>query len=101
MSPAALLLLMSISAVAPAQVRDADDRMVANCEYLQDVQGTSGWGGAWGAGAGINGAKKSARKKAAQLGATHVVWGQITSKGTTHIQARAYRCSGSASDDLD
>lgn len=91
---AAIIMVLAVGTTAAAgDIRDADDHMVQNCEYLQDVQGKSGWGGAFGTGAGINGAKKSARKQAAKLGATHIVWGQITPSGMTYIQGRAYRCA--------
>lgn len=88
----ASLLLMGALAVSADDVRPADERMVEHCEYIDDVTGKSGWGGGLGTAMGIKGAKKSARKAAAKLGATHVVWGQITHGMMTTIQARAYSC---------
>ena len=87
------VLLLAALTITPEQVRDADDRMVAECELLEDVTGKSGWGGGFGTTMGIKGAKKSARKKAAKRGGTHIVWGQITNGMLTTIQARVYRCS--------
>lgn len=82
-------------AVAPSQravaVHDADARMVESCAFLGDVQGTSGVGGLR-AGTGIENAKNEARDKAAQLGATNIVWGTIEGGMGATASGKAYQC---------
>jgi hypothetical protein len=95
---AALLLALSGCSMAPteraAAVRDADDRMVASCQYVGDVEGSSGWGGPLTGKQGMNNSHNEARDKAAALGATHVVWTSVS--GNMHdgsmVSAKAYRC---------
>jgi hypothetical protein len=83
----------SLSPQAKA-IMDADDHLVANCKFLGNVHGSSGWGGLAG-GVGVENAKNGARENAAELGATHVVWvsesGGLVSSGL----ARAYACAPS------
>lgn len=78
----------------PSQIKDADEAMVEDCEYLGIVVGKSGWGGL-AAGAASKGTMRSAKKKAAKMGATHIVFGNFDNasgmKASTR-QARAYRC---------
>ena len=82
----------------PSEIKDADEAMVEGCEYLGIVVGKSGWGGL-AAGAASKGTMRSAKKKAAAMGATHIVFGNFDNssgmKASTR-QARAYRCPGSA-----
>jgi hypothetical protein len=73
------------------EVREADDAMVAHCTYLGDVHATSGWGNLV-ASAGISSAKNSAKKKAAEKGATHIVWGTVVGGYSPSVTAKAYRC---------
>ena len=74
--------------------------MVEGCEYLGLVVGKSGWGGL-AAGAASKGTMRSAKKKAAKMGATHIVFGNFDNasgmKASTR-QARAYRCFEPAGD---
>lgn len=80
-----------------AKVKEADNAMVEGCEFLGTVVGKSGWGGL-AAGAARNGAMRSAKKRAASLGATHIVVAGFdvgsgyTMKAST-LNARAYRCT--------
>ena len=79
---------------APSEIIEADDKMVENCEFLGTVMGKSGWGGL-AAGAASKGSLRSAKKRAAKLGATHLVAGGF--RGGYQLQAstfqgRAYRC---------
>lgn len=75
-----------------ATVRETDAQGAAGCEFLGDVYGKSGWGGAAATGVGVNNARNSALKKAARLGATHVVWGDIDGGMFTIVSGKAYRC---------
>ena len=59
-------------------VREADERMVAACTYLGDVQASSAWGGLVAREKGANNARKSVLQKAAEKGATHLVWSTLT-----------------------
>ena len=83
---------------APDAIREADEQMVQGCEFLGTVVGKSGWGGL-AAGTARKGAMRSAKKRAAELGATHlVVQGFDVGSGVTMeastIEGRAYRCGG-------
>jgi len=75
-----------------ALIKDADDKMVQNCKFLGNVEGTSGL---WGASAsiGVANAKNEAIEKASKLGATHVYWIEAGA-GFLHSSAsgRAYDC---------
>lgn len=73
------------------KVSEADEKIVANCKYLGDVTGTSGWGNL-AASTGVSNARNEALEKAAKLGATHVVWNQISGGYSPFVNGRAYRC---------
>ena len=73
------------------KVLDADEKVVSNCKYLGEVTGTSGWGNL-AASTGINNAKNEAFEYAAGLGATHIVWTQISGGYSPFVNGRAYRC---------
>jgi hypothetical protein len=66
--------------------------MVQQCTFLADLNGSSGWGGL-AASTGMQNAKNEVREKAAELGATHVVWNQTEAGWTPSSGARAYRCN--------
>ncbi len=72
-------------------VKAADEPMVAQCEYLDEVTGWSGWGNL-AQDAGMTNARNQARERAAELGATHVVWRGLTGGYSPNVVARAYRC---------
>lgn len=72
-------------------VQDADERMVANCEMVGQVSGSSGWGNL-AASTGMSNAQAEAREKAARLGATHIVWGAVEGGYSPHATGRAYKC---------
>jgi hypothetical protein len=86
----ALSLLCGGCATTPsasaAKVADADENMVGQ------VQGSSGWGGL-AASTGMENAKNEAREKAAQLGATHIVWQAISGNYTPYVTGHAYSCT--------
>ena len=76
------------------RIKDADEAMIDGCEYLGIVVGKSGWGGL-AAGAANKGTMRSAKKKAAKMGATHIVFGNFDNASGMKVstrQARAYRC---------
>lgn len=90
------LRLLSGCAVAPsaaaAGVHEADASMVASCQYVGEVQGSSGWGNL-AASAGMENAKNEARERASKLGATHVVWNNIAGGYSPYVSGKAYKCS--------
>jgi hypothetical protein len=93
---AASTILLASCAVTPskgaAQVRDADEKIIENCHFVADVEGTSGWGNL-AASAGIANARNEAREKAAAAGATHIVWRSVTGAYSPTVSGRAYQCS--------
>ena len=54
-------------------VKIVDAAAVVNCQYLDDVHGTSGYYGIF-ASRGFEIARKRALAQAAKIGATHIVW---------------------------
>lgn len=76
---------------AARSVHPADERMVGHCQYLDDVTGWSGWGNL-AQDAGMTNARNQARERAADLGATHIVWRGMAGGYSPNVVARAYRC---------
>ncbi len=74
-----------------ARIMDADDKIVQGCTYVGEVNGTSGWGNL-AASVGIQNAKNEARENAVALGATHVLWTNISGGYSPYVSGRAYRC---------
>ena len=78
----------------------ADAKILSKCKYLGEVIGAAGVfiPSPWRSGdesneIQIQNAKVRALQEAADLGATHVVWGGETEQGyDAHIKARAYKC---------
>ncbi|UZR27196.1 hypothetical protein [Methylococcus mesophilus] len=65
---------------------------VKSCRFLKNVTGSSGYGknfGSW-----QPQAKASAEREAAQIGASHIVWGDLRSSGVFNgiATAKAYDC---------
>lgn len=89
--PAVLLTLAACATTPVLGVADADDSMVANCRFLGEVHGASGWGGAVAA-SGMENAKNAARRQAQALGATHVVWASVAGGYGPSASGRAYAC---------
>jgi hypothetical protein len=94
--PLFLFVVVCSCGLSPAakSILDADDHLVANCKFLGNVHGSSGWGG-FAQGAGIENAKNGAREDAAKLGATHVVWVSESGGFMPTGSARAYQCAPS------
>jgi S1-C subfamily serine protease len=71
-------------------VAEADENMVANCQFLGTVSGLSGFA-AWAG--GRRRAMKGALKKAAEKGATHIVWGTVGADSLYQVaNGKAYQC---------
>ena len=91
---AAIAVLLSAQA-DPAKcndrVVDADAAQVRHCTFVEDVDGRSVFGERLKE-AGISKAKEDARSRAAKAGATHVVWGKVSSTDVTTVTGKAYRC---------
>ncbi|TAN71532.1 MAG: hypothetical protein EPN17_01105 [Methylobacter sp.] len=87
-----IFLLLSIPAVALAQPQEVTVSNVKNCQYINEIKGSSGYGkkNNW-----QNFAKYSALTQAEQLGASHVVWEQFTPIGAFNgiATAKAYNCN--------
>lgn len=75
-----------------AKVRVATAAEVKKCEFLGRVSGSSAHEG-YGLVYGRDKAKNDALDVAAALGATHVVWIEVTDGLNPTATARAYRCS--------
>jgi hypothetical protein len=89
------LLMLSACSTTPtttaAGVIEADAQMVSGCKYLGEVHARSGWGNL-AATTGITRAQNAVREKAAERGATHVVWGDISGGYVPNVSGHAYRC---------
>ncbi|MBC7743238.1 MAG: hypothetical protein H7061_13655 [Bdellovibrionaceae bacterium] len=93
------LLLFSIGCVSQPtarakQIIEADEKMVSNCKFLGNVDGSSTFGGIL-ADDLHQSAKSEALEKAVQLNATHVVWTSVQ-KGFdsgASLLGNAYSCS--------
>ena len=73
------------------RILDADAKMVDGCTYVGEVHGSSGWGNL-AASTGIENAKNEAREKAAALGATHILWTNVSGGYSPYVSGRAYIC---------
>ncbi len=80
----------SLSASA-RKVQDADMTILGKCNFLGDVQGSSGWGNL-AASAGMQNAKNEAREEAAAMGATHIMWTGIAGGYSPFATGKAYNC---------
>ena len=76
----------------PPGIMEAGERMVTGCKFLGMVEGSSGWGWFVQEDA-LERAEVEALHKAAAMGATHLVWTQVESKGwSQRVEGRAYDC---------
>lgn len=88
----AILLLGCSSATIQTKIKDADINMVQSCKFAGSVSGTSGFGGL-AASHGVMNAKKEALQQAEQLGATHIVWVNISAGMAPYVSGNAYTCN--------
>lgn len=80
-------------AVGSSSVQAATAAQVAGCAYIDDLVGTSALYGLFAA-QGMDNARADVLQRAAQAGATHVVWGApVPGHGSTGTSAKAYRCT--------
>lgn len=80
------------SSTEPARVVPATLEMVAGCKYLDDVTSVSSRYGIF-AERAQDDTKAAALRKAADIGATHIVWAPpAPAHGSTTSSGRAYRC---------
>ena len=70
-----------------AKVADADEASVASCQFVGEVQGPTA--------SGNQNARDEARKQAAKLGATDIVWKPISAGYSPYVSGLAYVCSPS------
>jgi uncharacterized protein YceK len=75
-----------------AKIQDADTTMTDGCKFLDDVRGSSGWGGTQGASVGMENAKNEAREKAAKMDATHIIWIGVVGGYKPTAFGKAYLC---------
>jgi hypothetical protein len=83
----------STATPAASRITETDERGVEQCTFVALVNGSSMLGGAMQGRAREN-AKTDALNDAAEKGATHIVWVDVTStvSNGASAQGRAYRC---------
>ena len=65
--------------------------MVEGCTYIGNVHGSSGWNDFLPS-TGMKNAKNEAIENAAALGATHILWSNISGGYSPYVSAQAYIC---------
>ncbi|HEY6986619.1 MAG TPA: hypothetical protein VH375_11095 [Rhodanobacteraceae bacterium] len=91
LAAAVALLVCPGTTRAANQIQDAEADKVAQCTFVKDVEGRSVFGERL-KNQAVAKAKEDARSQASQAGATHVVWGKISSTDITTVAGKAYRC---------
>lgn len=77
-----------------SSIRDIDASAANKCKFVGDIT-ESAYSGMVFASTGVETARKLARNKAAELGATHVLWGNIAAGGAVQVvSAKGYHCGG-------
>jgi hypothetical protein len=76
--------------VAADKIADSDAAQVASCTFLKDINGRSVFARLQAE--GLAKAKEDARNQAAKVGATNIVWGEMSQVDVTTIAGKAYRC---------
>ena len=80
------------SSVGNSGIKISLAKDVENCEFLGDVHGVSSFYGVFAASA-LESSRQSAMKRAAELGATNIVWQtNDTSYGSTSVTGNAFNC---------
>lgn len=89
------VLLVSSCATTPSpaasRIQAADQATVAGCTFVGDVSGSSGWGNL-AASEGMQNAKNEGLERAAEMGATHVMWVNIAGGYSPYATGKAYKC---------
>jgi hypothetical protein len=79
------------ASIPQSNVIEADEKRVADCTFLGNVQGVAMW--ANGPQHEVKRAVGSAKQEAEKLGATHIILGDPQVAGRTRqVPGRAYRC---------
>ena len=79
------------ASIPQSNVIEADEKMVADCQFLGNVQGVAMW--ANGPTHEVKRAVGSAKENAEKLGATHIILGEPQVAGRTRqVPGRAYKC---------
>lgn len=92
-----ILLVLSLTACATslsergALVQESDGQDVGGCQFIGTMTGSAAGSGLGGEPA-IETAKAKAINKAADKGATHIVWLNISGEAEPAASAKAYRC---------
>ena len=96
-TPIALALMLGAAAApTPDIILVSDSAAVAGCQRLGEVQGGSLWGGAM-SGIAYGRALDKIKRKAANLGATHLqLLNATSSMGGSNMLGVAYSCKPSA-----
>jgi hypothetical protein len=84
----------TILSTRAAKVADADEASIASCQFVGEVQGSTG-SGSLATSAELENARNEARKQAAKLGATDIVWKSISAGYSPYVSGLAYVCSPS------
>jgi len=70
-----------------------EEASTVNCEYLDNVHGTSAWYGLF-ANKGYENARLEALEQAVAIGASHLIWLPIAQPyGSTEVRGKAFRCT--------
>jgi hypothetical protein len=77
---------------AHAMPRDATAEDVASCKFLKDVQSSTANKGKYTT-AAIGAAMTSARREAARIGATDIVWDKVDPNTVQVVTGKAYQCA--------
>lgn len=90
---AGLALASCATTLSPtaSRVIQADEKMIADCKFLGQVEGSSGFGNI-AATAGMTNARNQATERAAAMGATHILFTNVSGGYSPSAQGRAYRC---------
>ena len=81
----------STASLSALNIKSAEQKTVETCSYLGNVQGSSGLGG-MAASQGMENAKIEAKESAANIGATHIVWSNISGGFSPSVFGKAYKC---------
>lgn len=81
----------STASLSAMKIKSADQNTVQGCDYLGDVQGSSGLGGMV-ASKGMENSKVEAKESAVKIGATHIVWSNISGGFAPSALGKAYKC---------
>ena len=79
-----------------AAIVEADAKMIATCNFLGTVIGSSGYSGL-AQSVGILNAKHDVIEKSAEMGATHVVFQNVQGGFSPSATGRAYKCNNEQS----